>query len=145
MSAIDAGPDAAPDAEASTRKAISDAAFHDSAMPMAKIADPAMPSRYIRFWPKRSPALPNAGPTMPNASSGPVITHVSVVLDDPTSSAIVDSETARIVMVNPTENRPMRTVPSTSHGYFEEPSTRSASRSRSSSGHGRTLTSSAPG
>ena len=53
---------------------------------------------------------------MPNASSGPVMTHVSVVFVEPTSFAIVDSDTARIVIVNPTANSPSSTVPSTIHG-----------------------------
>lgn len=86
-----------------------------------------------------------AGPSTAKASSGPVTTHVTVLVSLPSSSAILGIETARIVMVKPTENSPNRATASTTHGYFGLPAMRSTTRSRSKSGQGTTATSSAPG
>ena len=116
MSAIAAGPQAAPEAAPSTRNAMREVALHDSAIPTANTAEPSRPRRKTRFWPQMSPALPDAGPTMPNARRGPVITQVRVVSDVPRSRAIVESDTARIVMVKPTVKSPNSAVPSTSQG-----------------------------
>ncbi len=57
-----------------------------------------------------------AGPTTAKASSGPVTTQVTVLVSLPSSSAIRGIDTDRIVMVNPTLNRPSSTVASTSQG-----------------------------
>jgi hypothetical protein len=113
--AMDAGPVAAPSAAPSTRNAISDDAFHASAVSAANTAAPARPITYTRLAPYTSTALPSTGPRTPNASSGPVMIQVSVALSDPMSSAIVPSDTDRIVIVNPTANRPASAVPVIHH------------------------------
>ena len=57
-----------------------------------------------------------AGPTTANASSGPVTTQVTVLVSLPSSSAMRGIDTDRIVIVNPTENRPNSATVRTSHG-----------------------------
>src|SRR4051812_41718316 len=116
MRAIDDGPAAAPAAAERTRNAISDGADQAEAMPMANRPAAPTPTRYVRLCPQRSPALPAAGPTMPKASIGPVMTQVRVVFDEPRSTAIRVRETARIVMVKPTVKRPNRAVARTTVG-----------------------------
>ncbi len=86
-----------------------------------------------------------AGPTTAKASRGPVTIQVTVLVSLPSSSAIRGIDTERIVIVNPTENRPNRDTARTIQGYFGLPATRSTTRSRNRRGQGITTTSSAPG
>ena len=111
--AIDAGPVAAPSPAPSTRKAISDPAFQATAVSPANRVAAQRLRMNMRFWPQMSPALPRRGPTTPKASRGPVITHVNVVVSEWRSVAMRGRETARIVIVKPTENSPASTVHST--------------------------------
>jgi hypothetical protein len=122
--AMDAGPAAAPIAAPKTRNTINDVASHASDVNSAKTPAPRTPTRYRRRWPHTSPALPNAGPTTPNASSGPVMTHVRVASLASRSPAMVGMETASRVMVKLTANSPDSTVARTSSGYRELPATR---------------------
>ncbi len=74
-----------------------------------------------------------------------MITQVSTLSGALRSSAMTPSEVLRMVMVNPTEKRPNRAATSTIHGYFSCCSALRPTRSRHSSGHGTTTTSSTPG
>src|SRR4051812_7319678 len=116
MIAMAGGAVAAPKDADRVRKAISDAASQAKAVARANTPAPASPSRKTFLWPQISPALPNAGPTTPKASMGPVMTHDRVVSSDPMSAAMSTSDTASRVMVTLTVNRPTRATTSTDHG-----------------------------
>ena len=75
----------------------------------------AVRSTKTRLWPHRSPALPNAGPTTPKASIGPVIAQLSTLTEVSRSSAMRCSDTTRIVTVKLTVNSPPSTTHSTAH------------------------------
>ena len=115
ISAMEAGPVAAPSPAPRTRKRIRDPAFHAIAVSPANTSVSMRANMNIRFCPQMSPALPSRGPTTPNARSGPVITHVRVVVSECRSAAMRGRETARIVIVKPTEKSPARTVHRTHH------------------------------
>ena len=63
-----------------------------------------------------SPSLPNSGIVSARPRNGPVTTQVSAVSLVPRSSAMSDSDTAMIVIVNPLANSPASTVTSTHQG-----------------------------
>ena len=69
-----------------------------------------MPIRSTRRWPHTSPARPNAGAAMPKASSGPVITHVSVFSVVPSSRGDPRQGDGEDVKVTLTEKSPASTV-----------------------------------
>src|SRR3954464_9836603 len=121
MIAMAGGAVAAPNDADSVRKAMRDAALHATAVARAKMPAPANPTRKTFLWPHMSPALPKAGPTTPNASIGPVMTHDRVVSSDPMSWAMSTSDTASNVMVTLTVNRPTRATISTDHGLVAGP------------------------
>src|SRR3954462_7311159 len=70
----------------------------------------------MRRWPKRSPALPAAGPTTAAPSIGPVTTQVRVPVVVCRSFAMVTSETGSSVTVPPAANPPARPVAMSGHG-----------------------------
>ena len=102
-------------------------------------------ARYTRRNPLRSASLPATGPNTAKARIGPVVTQLMVLSSEPRSAAMAGTEMARMVMVLPTAKRPKSTVASTIQGYRSEASSRSATRRRNSSGHGRVVASSMPG
>lgn len=142
MYAIADGPHADPADADRMRNAIIVGALHASAVSAAKTPAASKPVTNTRLWPHRSPALPKAGPTTPNASIGPVIAQLSTLTDESNSSAMRCSDTTRIVTVKLTVNRPPSTTHSTAHRRSIP--MRAASRRRSRIGHGTTPSSSTP-
>ena len=71
--------------------------------------------------------------------------HVSVAVSEWRSAAMRGSETVRMVMVKPTEKSPASVVQRTHQRSLSPSLIRRTTRSRNSSGHGTTTTSSAPG
>ena len=110
ISAIDAGPVAAPGMAPSVRIAMSDVPFHANAVRKVATVKPARPMTYTRRWPRTSPILPNSGIDNARARKGPVTVQVSAVSLAPRSRETSPSETARIVIVNPVANRPASAV-----------------------------------
>ena len=92
--------------------------------------------------PHKSPALPNAGPTTPNASSGAVIVQLITETVLPKSSATVFSETTNNVMVKLTVNTLASNTPSVAFRCVID--TRDATRRFKRLPHGITEISSTP-
>ena len=85
--------------------------FHANALTKENSAAPTKPYTNTRLWPHKSPALPNAGPTTPNASNGPVIVQLIMLTVLPRSSATVFSDTTSNVMVKLTVNTLASKIP----------------------------------
>jgi hypothetical protein len=110
ISAIDAGPVAAPGMAPRVRIAMSDEPSQANAVRNVATVKPARPMMYTRRWPRTSPILPNSGIDSARARNGPVTVQVSAVSLAPRSRATSPSETARIVIVKPVANRPASAV-----------------------------------
>ncbi len=106
---------AAPSCE-TVRKAIRVEAFQATAVRMEKSTAVAMPRRYRRRCPRRSPSRPSTGVATAPASTGAVLTHVMVVGSECSSSAIGLTEMVRIVIGKEVEKIPMRHTSSSARG-----------------------------
>ena len=142
MYAIAAGPVADPAAALSVRNPMSEMSFHANALASENTPAPISPYTNTRLWPHRSPALPNAGPTTPNASSGAVIVQLMMVTVLPRSSATVFSETTNSVMVKLTVNTLASNTPRVALRCVRP--TRLVMRCFSNADHGMTEISSTP-
>ena len=91
----------APDIPNSTRKAISDAAFHDRAHRAVVMTEPTSPTMNTLRWPWMSPSLPPRGVNTAMASMRPVTIQPSVVRLVSRSVAMTASDTVTMVIREP--------------------------------------------